>query len=301
MATKLTAVEKKRQELYNNMPVPLRQVADDFSSKMKAGAKGAIMIHYALGCRIKDVLEEEGTYGRSACKQLAAYLDLEGGETALYNLRNMVNAFDRDYVEETSSQPMATGRYMSVQHWIYLSRVEGVKARQKLVRRVLDESLSSNALLAEITAGMPQKNAGRTGAGRPAQVSTNPAVAVQKAGELAQKWVRYEEQAHSLFEGLAELEPEQVNMALISKIKEARARIEDNAEKATSLAGTLEEAETKLEEILDSKYEAAEESHEDAEAKDAEAEEAVPAKKSVKKAASVSANGKKKKKKAVAT
>lgn len=219
MSKELSPIEKRRQDVYKHMTPQLREVADAFFAKIGKLAAGMILTQYDIGARVSEVLSAETTYGTEAVKQLAEYLAIPGGETMLYDARNLAETFEKEYVRSWSMQPMADGSHMCVGHWFALTRVKDAKEREKLLKRVLSESMAVRELQAEVRAsGVETKNS-RQG-GRKPKTPTSPVIGLQRLFEMGQRLNNYEDVADkSTFDAIEHMPPDRVDDNLVEKLE----------------------------------------------------------------------------------
>lgn len=295
MSTTITPIDKARLAIYKKMTPATQEVAKEFEGKVGNAATGIIVLQYSLGARVKAIVDDEGTYGSGAVKQLAEYLAVKGGESYLYSLMNFSATFEKDFVKQKSSVAMANGEHLTVTHWLQLMKISEEKAREKMLDRVYRESLSANDLEKEIRAGAGGKTKNARQGGRKPKTPSNPMVGLQGIFALSNKFVRFEEvAATAVFDALDEIEPDKVTDNLVEKAEKALEIVETTVEKATEMKDRLETNISRLKEVLEKKgEEAAEEYDEDAEGSDDEA----PKKKSKKDKGEASSNGDGKKKK----
>jgi len=274
----VTPVAKKRLALLKEMTPATREVAQDFETRLGKVAHGIILTQYDMGSRVAEVMENEGEYGSGAVKQLAEYLNVAGGETTLYALRNFSESFDKEYVKEYSLKPMGNGQFLSIGHWFKLMQLKDRKTQEKMLDRIFKESLTVNELEKEVRAlGSKDKKNARQGGRKPA-TPTSPIAGLQTAFQLAQKWSNLvpvlEE---NVFDSIDELPPDRVNEALLEKLNETKEKIEEMTEKGQSALERVTANIERVETVLANKSE--EGSEEDG---DEEGEEEAPKKKSKK-------------------
>lgn len=287
MSTTITPIDKARLSIFKKMTPATQEVAKEFEGKVGNAATGIIILQYSLGARVKAIVDDEGTYGSGAVKQLAEYLAVKGGESYLYSLMNFSDTFEKDYVKQKSSIAMANGEYMTVTHWLQLMKISEEKAREKMLDRVYKESMSANDLEKEIRAGAGGKTKNARQGGRKPKTPSNPMVGLQGIFALSNKFVRFEEVAEkAVFDVLDEIEPDKVTDNLVEKAEKALEIVEQTVEKANEMKDRLE---TNLERLKEIREKAAESAAE-------EYDEEAPKKKSKKDKAHAESNGDGKKK-----
>lgn len=290
--TSMTPIDKARLTIFKKMTPATQEVAKEFEGKVGNAATGIIILQYSLGARVKSIVDDEGTYGSGAVKQLAEYLSVKGGESYLYSLMNFSDTFEKDYVKQKSSIALANGEHLTVTHWLQLMKISEEKAREKMLDRVYRESMSANDLEKEIRAGAGGKTKNARQGGRKPKTPSNPMVGLQGIFALSNKFVRFEEVAEkAVFDVLDEIEPDKVTDNLVEKAEKALEVVEQTVEKATEMKDRLETNIERLKEIREKAAESAAEEYDE----DAEGDENPKEKKSKK--AHAESNGKKKGKK----
>ena len=266
-STAIAAVEKKRLQIYKAMPIALQEVASEFEAKLGRGARSVVLLQYDMGARMTDIIKDEATYGSFAVQQLADYLNVPGGTTTLYNLRNLAQEFDRNYVKDWSAKPMANGRFLELAHWIALMRIKERKDQEKMLVRVLKNSMSANDLEKEIRAGSVKTKNARQGGRKPSRPSSAIA-GLQKTFSMAQQLNRYEEVAEKdVFDVITEMPADEVTPALKERLEKTIKTLGETEEKAGAMKSRAEECLERVERVLSEKYEEAEGGDEEAEEK----------------------------------
>jgi len=292
-------IEKARLSIYKKMSPALQEVAKTFEEKLGKGATAIVVIMYDMGSRLKEVVDDEGTYGSGAVKQLADYHGIPGGETMLYGMMNLSKAFDKEYVKTNSLRPMANGHYMTLGHWLHLMKIQDDTKREKMLERVLRESISANDLEKEIRAGAAGGTKNARQGGRKPKAPSSPIMGLQKTFELANKFVRWDDVAQTaVFDNIDEMEPDKVTDNLLAKAKTTLEMVEKVGETAESMKTHLEANIERIEKVLESKAENAAEEYDEEEADQKPKKKAKAAKPSEN--GKAEKDGKKKKKKKVA-
>lgn len=287
--TTMTPIEKARLAVYNKMKPATQEVAKQFEEKLGKGATAIVLVQYDMGARVADIVEDENEYGSGAVKQLAEYLSIPGGETMLYGMMNLARTFDKEYVKTNTLRPMTNSHYMSLQHWLQLMKISEEAKRDKMLERILRESMSANDLEKEIRSGAAGTTKNARQGGRKPKTPSSPILGLQTTFQLANKFIRWEEVADkSVFDRLDEIEPDKVNENLVKKTKETLAMVETTIEKATEMKGRLETNVERLEEVMSKKAEAAADEYDE----DAESGKKKAGKKAAKPATKASKNGK---------
>lgn len=271
----VSPVEKKRLALLKEMTPACRKVAEDFDTKMSKSAQGVIMISYDMGSRLREVVENEGEYGSKAVETLAAYLNVKGGATTLYGLRDFAESFDREFVKANSVKPMANGDYLTLQHWSQLRKIAEQKDREKLLNRVFKESLSANELEKEVRAGSKTKHS-RQG-GRKPGIPTSVLAGVQQTLSIGNKFVNLEDVVEKhVFDKIDEMPADQINDTLLEKLGECKETLESLGRSGTALLRRVEKGISRVTRVLEKKADQEAKAAEKAEAHKS-ADETVPA------------------------
>lgn len=260
----ISPIEKKRVALLKEMTPATRQVAEDFETRLGRGAQGIILIQYDMGSRVAEVMENEGEYGSGAIKQISEYLNIAGGETTLYALRNFAESFDKDYVKELSAKPMSNGQFLSVGHWFKVMQLRDRKTQDKIFDRIFRESLTVNELEKEIRGlGTHGKKNARQGGGRKPATPTSPIAGLQTAFQIAQKWANLEPVLEeSVFDAIDELPPDRVNEALLEKLQQTKEKLDEMVVRSQSASDRVTANIERVEKVLSAKTAEADEDNE---------------------------------------
>lgn len=292
MSTTMAPVDKSRMSLYKKMTPATQAVAQEFETKLRKGVVGLVRIRYDMGAKVREVVDNEKEYGSGAVKQLAEYLNIDGGETMLYALMHFASAFTHEFVQEQSAIAMANGSYLTLNHWLNLMKLEDPKKQEKMLDRVRKDSLSAGELELEIKAGAGGATKHARQGGRKPKSPTSPIAGLQKTLQLSQQLVRWEDVAtKKVFDVLNEISPDKVDDNLVDKAEKTLEMVTEAVEKTTEMQTSLTSTIERLKTVLEKKAEAAAEEYD---------EEEAAAKPKKKVASAPSANGKKKKKKKVA-
>jgi hypothetical protein len=295
MAKEVTKLQAKQQKNFEAMTPELQKVATAFDSKVKAAAKGAILIAYDMGVKLKEVIAKEASYGTNAVEQLAVHMGATWSATKLYSYRDFAVQYPkREDVQKLVEAKLSGGGHVTVSHCLAIGKVKDIKTRRQLWKKVFDEGLSSEALKAEIQAKHETRNE-RQGGRKPSR----PTSVIGGAQEIAKMTNRlnnkFEVWNDAVIQEVMSKPAEEMTPALLEKLHEAEAAME-------TAENNLMTYRPKLQKALDR----AEKLSEKAEAKAAKEEEkaskkkAAGKKKVVKKAAKkkVAKKAAKKKKKA---
>lgn len=292
MSNTIMPVDKARLQIFKKMTPATQQVAKEFEDKISKGVVSQVKVAYDIGARIAEMVDDtnESTYGSSAVKQLADYLNVDGGEQGLYNRMGFARAFTREYVTQQCAIPMANGNYLSFYHWLQLTKVEDEAKRDKWLNKVRKENMSGNDLEKEIRSGAAGATKHARQGGRKPKAPTSPIAGLQKTFEIANKFARWEEVAgRTTFSAIEEMSADKVDQKLLEKTEACLEMVSSAYEKAGEMKEALEANVERLKEVMTKKSEDAAEAYSEEAEGEAEEEEAPKPK--------ASSNGKKKKKK----
>lgn len=260
MSKSLSAVEQARLAIFTAMTPDTQAVARELETTYSKVAMGFAISQYDVGARIVEVVDDESRFGQASIsvKQLAQYLNVHGGPGTLYGLANVARMFDREFVKTTSAKPMANGNFMSVGHWVCLTRLEDPKGRKALVSRILAEGLSVGDLEKEIQSGAAGSRKNARAGGRNPVRPTSVMVGLQKTYQIANTWVRWQKVAvEDVAAGLDTIPPDKVDDAIIAKTRETIALVTKAEEAAAAVRSQLEAGLAHLEEVVDGRKDAA--------------------------------------------
>jgi hypothetical protein len=267
MSDVIVPMDKARAKIFKAMTPATQAIANEFSEDVKKASLGVVLIQYRLGAKVAAVVEDEGTYGSGAVKQLAEFLGNPGGETYLYALKNFATTFDKDYVKQKSSIAMANGQHLTVTHWLHLMKLEEEKAREKMLKRVYEESISASDLEKEIRAGAGGKTKNARQGGRKPKTPSNPMVGLQQIFALDNKLVRFFDVAEkSVFDALDEIAADKVTDNLVERTENALKAVTEANEKTGEMKERLETNLERLKEIREKAGEEAAQEYDEEEA-----------------------------------
>jgi len=262
--------EKELAKLYESMTPATRAVVDARRTSSTKRAVGTVLMAYNDGLMVRDMMDpkKESTYGTGAVAQMAAYF----GETTatLYGLKNFVDKFDKDYVQEWTDRPMPYQKHLTLSHWLAVTQLDKVADAEKLLKRAIKEGLSANQVEAEVRSGaMTRKNA-RSG-GRPHSRPASPMAGLQKLGSLALGLLNYGKACtESMFSNIDELAPADVSSTLLDKLTATRDQIDKTETELGDLKEYLAKNIVRVETVLEEKEKAEAEAKEAKDAEDAE-------------------------------
>ena len=226
MAKEVTKLQAKQQKNFAAMTPELQKVANTFDSKVKAAAKGAILIAYDMGVKLKEVITREASYGTNAVEQLAIHLGGSWSATKLYAYRDFAVQFPkREDIEKLVAAKLSGGGHVTVSHCLAIGKVKEVKVRRQLWKKVFDEGLSAESLKADIQAKHETRNE-RQGGRKPSR----PTSVIGGAQEMAKMTNRlnnkFEIWDQAVIQEVMNKPAEEMTPALLEKLHEAEAAME---------------------------------------------------------------------------
>jgi hypothetical protein len=221
-------IDRARLQAFNRMNPATQQVAQEIEQQLKRGVQSMVLVYYDVGTRIDWLYSQRDQFGPQAISAIAEYLNIDGGETTLYALRNFARSFSREFVQSYSERTMANGKYLTLTHWLKLSQVSGTKRQTQLLQRVLAHSLSSNELEQEIRALPEGDRKNKRSGGRNPAVPKSPMAGLQVFYSLAQRLANYEPLLEStVCPALENIEPDRVSEELVEKLEATQAKIQE--------------------------------------------------------------------------
>lgn len=297
--TAVAPIEKKRAMALKAMPEALQEVAHDLEAKLGRGSAGIITIQYNMGCRINDVLKDEGKYGSKAIEQLAEYLPLPGStpksrQQMLYSLKNLASEFEREFIDSWSKKPMANGHFLELSHWLQLMKLKSRKDQEKMLGRILKNSLSSLDLEKEVRAGAGGGTKNTRQGGRKPKTPSSAIAGLQATFTMANKLANYEPVVEeNVFGVIEEMPADEVTEVLLANLEKTVEALETTAEKVEAMKEKGEECLERVKGILADRDEAGGAEDEDEDEKPAKKTKAKGGKeKAGKEKAGPSKNGK---------
>lgn len=291
----LVPVGKSRAALLKGMTPETRAIAEKFEGKMTQAAVGLTVLAWQLGNYVNTMMHDEGTYGEKGVDDLAKFLNIDDhGTQTLLNYGVFAATFDQETVKQKSAIAFPSGKHLTVQHWLMLTRLKDVKDRNTLLAKTLKEGWSARDLEAAVRAGVA--GAGRTakqaaGRGRNPKVPKNLIVGLQKFGEIGNKFVRFGAAGGSIFDLLDELPSNEVDDNTITRAEATLKNVTDVITTAEGVKAKLEHGIERLKELRETSAAAPAEGYD--EAAQAETPKAKPAaaKKKLKKKKKAAAAG----------
>lgn len=251
-----TAVATSREELLASMNEATRKVALEGERHISKAYRGLVLVQYDLGKKVAEVVAKEAVYGSNAVAQLAAYWNISGGTTTLYNLRSFATAFSRDFVEQWSNVPLKTGGHLTLGHWLKLLAAPPDQ-RETFLRRAVDEGWSTRELAWEIRAaaaeGIDVETPAdrRRGQGRAVKPFTSPQAGLEALISKTEAVLRVEDQLHSSVLGsLDDLSPDKFSEAFLERVLTAREELLSLMRKSKEMVLKLTQFAKRIKETL---------------------------------------------------
>jgi hypothetical protein len=181
VSTEIMSV-KQREVVFSDMDEVTQEAAKDGVQKLQAGCQVALLISYDLGAIVNRIFTAEHlneAQQKQEVKKLAAYWNQPSlGPTTLYDLRNVADAFERNFIKEQSEERLSNGGYLSWSHFKELQKVSTEKRQLTLLKQIRRHSWSANELAFELQ-GKKDADVKRSGGRKPALPKT-PNAMLQK-------------------------------------------------------------------------------------------------------------------------
>lgn len=192
--TAMVPAEQKRQEIYKQMPKPLRDIADSGMKKKAMFAKGWMMVAYDFGKMVAEVQANPERFSGvdttvKPIPMLARYWKIS--EIILYDLQRMTTRLSREFVEAESLKPLPDGSELTQKHFVLLARVKDAANRRKLLAQIRAESLTANQVLALLRSGQYEQDESRTTGGRNPVMPTTGQATLQKVQSVTKTVNRF--------------------------------------------------------------------------------------------------------------
>lgn len=223
----LAPIEQASLKAYEEMTPELKKIANDIDKKLSTEARGVLLVFYDIGVMVRNILENESTYGQNAIELLATRFSKSS--SYFYNRKNFTKLFTREEVEkELAVKKMTNGNFLTPSHVEYLTTVSKAADRRKLLDRVFSESMSAERLQQEIQSTGVEKKNKRFGGRKPKKPAT-PLIAAQ---QVTQRFQMMENLIpiwqESMLDEIDSMEPEKAaNPVLLQKLQEAQQKAED--------------------------------------------------------------------------
>jgi hypothetical protein len=144
--------EIRRRYVREDMLPAAQQVADDISEKLRQANLRDLCVKHSLGQSIDHITAHISTFGPNAMCDIADLLGIPGGVRALQDLKRFALRFPKDFVVKQASTPMVTGAFISYEHFVVLSGIDGERKRLELLDRIRAEGLTVTQLRRVIAA-----------------------------------------------------------------------------------------------------------------------------------------------------
>lgn len=134
-----------QEKLFAEMTPATQKIAkSQLEKRLKLGAS-AIRLDYELGRNLATAQAKQDTYGDSAVRQIAEYLQRPA--EYLYRLINVVDVWTWPELEEELGVPMESGETLSMTHFVILaSMVTTKRDRTRFLKQTRRENLSTKEL-----------------------------------------------------------------------------------------------------------------------------------------------------------
>ena len=137
--------QERRVAVFVDMPEPLRRMAKTIDAKLRARARGVLLLAYDVGVLARTAHADEPRFGTICLIQLAEFLGIGDGPCLLLGWGELTRAFTREFLEQQVAVPMANGRYLELEHFLLLAYVHPFKKRMQLLNEIRQECLSPAA------------------------------------------------------------------------------------------------------------------------------------------------------------
>lgn len=250
-AAALPALTKTQMQIAGQMLPGLRDVAMELLGAIADRGAKSVLGDFDIGARIRVITDNVEMFGNKSVTQLATFLNFEGGASRLYAFRTFATEFDRDFVTAKSRTITKSGRLLTTQHWLGLTKLKDARDRRRLLDQAIADGWSAKELAHEVSLLDPSKRRLTKSGGRSQQVSPNPMVNVAKTLEMTAKFNRWAESVDTaIFSPLDEAAPAQVNVPMIEKIRQLKDQLNLQAAHSQRMVGRLEAAESRLRRML---------------------------------------------------
>jgi len=231
VSTEIMSV-KQREVVFSDMDEVTQEAAKDGVQKLQAGCQVALLISYDLGAIVNRIFTAEHlneAQQKQEVKKLAAYWNQPSlGPTTLYDLRNVADAFERNFIKEQSEERLSNGGYLSWSHFKELQKVSTEKRQLTLLKQIRRHSWSANELALELQ-GKKDADVKRSGGRKPALPKT-PNAMLQKLFASIQQSDNYVQAVSEPLGGIfMEMPAGDVDDQFVDNIDTALARMDEAA------------------------------------------------------------------------
>lgn len=242
--SQLKSMTKERREAFELLSPSAQRVALKVQDCVRVGYTAAVLVQYDMGIAICDILDDEemtSAEKKTELKKLASFINQpKFNASALIDIANTSATFDRDFIKDQISRPMANGRFLTWTHFRELQRVESEKARTKYLEDVRKNCWSCSQLALELSA---DKDTAETSniTGRTPDIPKTPKSAVKKLQNVLVKANNYiETLQETLTSDYMKLKAEDVDDKLIDIVSETAQEIEDAKDNLKEMLSYLE-------------------------------------------------------------
>lgn len=241
-------IKKRRAALFNEMTKETQELVTACHQKLLDAGRGFVILRYDIGAAAAKMVAAPDTYGTSAVEQMADYLSFPGGSPALYDCKRVADMFDRTFVKDMQEKPLSDGSFLSLGHWIALTKLKKAADREKMLAWAVKHTASAVDLNREIDAGSggTTGNSARAG-GRPPAAPTSPVAGLLKVSSLGKTFSNYVTTVEkAVFDEFDHMDADRINEQLLEKLEAAH---EELTELEKNAKGALARVDTNLERV----------------------------------------------------
>jgi hypothetical protein len=248
MATTVELTVQQRELIFEDMDAVTQEAAQAGLGKIKTGAAVNVLVAYDLGAIVDMVHEAEHLdekQKKEEITKLAAYWNQPSlNRTTLYDLRNVANTFEREFIKAQVEERMSNGNYLTWSHFKELQKIGGEKRQLSTLKKIRQHCWSANELALELQ-GKKEAEVKRSGGRKPTLPKT-PNAMLQKLYTSIQHTDNYvsaiQEPVQSLF---MELPAEDYDERFVENINNTLARMEEAAERLSEMRKALSQVKTR--------------------------------------------------------
>jgi hypothetical protein len=251
MSSSLTVQEQERKDLLAEMREPTQKLAINLEDRIGRVNTAGVLVQYDLGAQVAAAMDDPDKYGDMATRQIAAYLKIPGGVTTLTNLVNVSKAFDRKFIEAQVGEAMPDGRPLTITHFVALQRLDGSKARDKMLKRIRTECMSGQDVEAEVQASGRTKNV-RKG-GRKQKKPTSDLAGLQQLHAKSQQLDNYLPLMDDIFASLESISASKVTERTVERFNTATATLTKTRDDIQAALKRMEAVGKRLDRVMSGK------------------------------------------------